>query len=424
MPKLKREEVVTLNVLKEKGQSQSAIARTLGVTEGAVRYHVRRRRQGATDGRSEKRFKAEAVDPAIEFWFQTHGGVGESAGRPASVLALYEWLASEHGYQGSYQSVLRYIRVKYPRPRLRPYRRVETPAGAMAQVDWGEFSIDVGDGPQKLYGFVLVLCHSRKEVVIWSRRMDQLSWHRCHNEALRRIEGVPAVIRIDNLKTGVGRGAGPWGELNPAYRSYARAVGFHIDPCLPRSPEHKGKVENKVGAIRRRLAVEQRCFDSQAELQRYSDEQLEAWDRRRRCPATGESVEASWRAEQAALRPLPLLPEVFDVAVTRPVHRDCTVQFEDRTYSVPFVLCGLLVEVRGCAESIQIVHDGRLVAEHPRGTAERIVLDPSHYEGSGDERVAPPTPLGRLGRRLGQILAQPVEQRPLDLYATLAEVAR
>jgi hypothetical protein len=52
------------------------------------------------------------------------------------------------------------------------------------------------------------------------------------------------------------------------------------------------------------------------------------------------------------------------------------------------------------------------------------VLDPAHYEGPGDERVAPPVPLGRMGRRLQEIVMQPVEQRPIDLYAALAGVAR
>ena len=45
--------------------------------------------------------------------------------------------------------------------------------------------------------------------------------------------------------------------------------------------------------------------------------------------------------------PLPVLPEPFDLAVTRTVQRDCTVNFEGRSYSVPFVLTGLAVEVRG-----------------------------------------------------------------------------
>jgi hypothetical protein len=35
-----------------------------------------------------------------------------------------------------------------------------------------------------------------------------------------------------------------------------------------------------------------------------------------------------------------------------------------------------------------------------------------------------PVPLGKMGQRLQEIIQQPVEQRPLDLYAALAEVAR
>jgi hypothetical protein len=49
--------------------------------------------------------------------------------------------------------------------------------------------------------------------------MGQLAWHHAHNEAFRRIGGIPAVLRIDNLKTAIARGAGPWGRINPADRS-------------------------------------------------------------------------------------------------------------------------------------------------------------------------------------------------------------
>ena len=59
-------------------------------------------------------------------------------------------------------------------------------------------------------------------------------------------------------------------------------------------------------------------------------------------PATGDSVYATWQAERPRLRALPLLPEPFDVAVMRPVYRDCTVYFENRQYAVPFALVGRL----------------------------------------------------------------------------------
>ena len=423
-PKLTPEERVTLVVLKHKGQSNTRIAQTLGVSEAAVRYHLRR--QGTADGRHHKPRKADALSQAIDHWVLVNhpAATGGDPERPVNVQALYDWLRQEYRYDGSYKSVVRFVRAHYPRPRLRPYRRVETPPGAQAQVDWGEFSgLDVGDGPQTLYAFVVVLSHSRKEVVIWCRRMDQLSWHHAHNEAFRRLGGIAAVLRIDNLKTGVARGAGPWGEVNVAYLAYARAVGFHVDACLPRCPEHKGKVENKVRFVKRRLRLA-RPFANLADLQAQTDEQLAHSDGRRLCPATGLTVEQSWRAEQARLRPLPVLPEAFDVVATRTAQRDCTVSFEGRTYSVPFRLCGLPVEVHGCAGAVQVWHDGRVVAEHPRHTQERLLIDPSHYDGPGDDRVAPPVPLGRMGRKLQEILELPVEQRPLDLYAALAEVAR
>lgn len=52
------------------------------------------------------------------------------------------------------------------------------------------------------------------------------------------------------------------------------------------------------------------------------------------------------------------------------------------------------------------------------------MIDPAHYEGRSTLRVIAPTPLGRLGRRLQELAAMPVERRPIDLYAALAEVAR
>jgi transposase len=416
-PKLTPEAIVTLQVLKDKGQAQTQIAQVLGITEGAVRYHLRR--HGQQDGRKKKPRKAAPLAQAIDHWVVQHrpGAQGDDPDRPINVQALYDWLHSEHGYGGSYKSVLRFVRARYPKPRLRPFRRVEAPPGAQAQVDWGEFAgLDIGEGPQVLYGFVLVLAHSRKEVLIWCRRMDQLAWHHAHSAAFQRLGGIPAVVRIDNLKTGIVRGAGPWGQVNEAYRSYARALGFHSDACLPRCPEDKGKVENKVGVLKRRLRLQGQTFDGLAGLQLWTDAELASWDQRRLCPATGLTVEASWQAEQARLRPLPaVLPVPFDVAVTRTVQRDCTVSFEGRVYSVPFVLCGRAVEVRGGAEVVQVCHGGRVVAEHPRHSRQRLLLDPAHYDGPGDDRVAPPVPLGKLGRRLQEIVAQPVEQRPLDL---------
>ncbi len=419
--RLRREEVVTIGVLSEKGQSKSSIARTLGVVEGTVRYHLRRAESGATDRRGNKDRKASKVSDVIGFWMEARQGDK----RPCNVMELYEHLVDEHGYEGSYKSILRWVRAQYPRPKVRTYRRVETPPGAQSQTDWAEYpSVDIGGGPEPLHAFVMVLSHSRMPAVVWSRRKDQLSWLTCHNATYRRLNGVAAVNRIDNERTAVARGAGCWGDINETYRAYARAVGFHIDACQPREANAKGKVEAKVRLTRFRANPIHRCFDGLEHLQEWTDRRMRDWAKRARCPATGLPVYESWLREQEHLAAVPVLPEPFDIAVTRNVYPDCTVPFEGRSYAVPFRYFDRQVEVRGCAGKVQIWADGRVQAEYERHTETRILIDPRCYEGEATETVLPPPPLGRMGRKLQEIFDMPVESRPVDLYAALAEVAR
>lgn len=420
--RLRREEVVTIEVLAERGQSKSEIARALGVTEGTVRYHLKHHGDCSEDGRKDKPRLAEAVAGIIDVWVERQ----RDGDRPVNVRDLYDHLVDDHDYAGSYKSVLRYMRAKYPKPPMRTYRRVEKPPGAQVQTDWAEYpGIDVGRGPERLHAFMMVLSHSRKTVMVWSRTEDQLGWLWCHNEAFRRLCGIAAVNRVDNVKTAVVRGAGAWGVLNETYRTYARMLGFHIDPCQPRAANAKGKVEAKVRLSRLRAGPGARRYDGLAHLQAWSDARLETWAKQAVCPATGRKVQDSWEAEVPLLSPLPmLLPEPFDVVVTRPVHRDCMVHFEDRQYPVPFQYVGRRVEVRGCAGKVQIAADGKVLREYERHTPERVLVDPTCYEGQATADVLPPLPLGRMGRRLQELFEMPVQARPIDLYAALAEVAR
>jgi hypothetical protein len=203
-------------------------------------------------------------------------------------------------------------------------------------------------------------------------------------------------------------------------------MGFHVDACEARCPERKGKTERRVG-VWKRLAVAGRAFDGLAGLQGWTDALLGDDARRWICPATGRTVAESWDAEKPTLRPLPaLLPEPFDTVRTAPVHKDCTVRFEGRSYVVPFAYVGRRVEVRGCSGTVQVLdpQTAAVLVAYPRHTAERLLIDPACYEGRGTDRVLPPKPLGRMARRLQEIAAIPVQARPIDLFAALAEVAR
>src|ERR1700752_1446997 len=102
--RLRREEVMTIEVLHERGLSNRAIARQLGVHEHAVRYRLARQAAGRRDGGADKPFAAGPWAEAIAYWMNGAAAAGMN-GR-----ALYEWLVAEHGYRGTYKASQRYVR--------------------------------------------------------------------------------------------------------------------------------------------------------------------------------------------------------------------------------------------------------------------------------------------------------------------------
>ena len=333
---------------------------------------------------------------------------------------------AEHGYDGSLRSVQRFWAKHYPAPAIRARRRVETPPGVQAQADWAHFpQVVIGGEVKNLIAFKMVLSHSRKDAIVWSESKDMLSWLGCHSEAFRRLGGVPATVRIDNEKTAIVRGAGTWGLINKSYRRYAMTLRFHVDACPPRQPQCKGKIERRVRD--QRFAIDPRRYpwSSLEDLQQWTDAQLTARSNQLVCPATGLTVAESWAAERPKLTPLPeVLPEPFDDVGVRMVGIDCLVAFEGRQYSVPFAHIGERVEVRGCARTVQILKDCRVLAVHQRHTPARLVMDPAHYDGTSTPRVVAPPPLGRMGAKIMELATASVAHRSIEYYAALAEVAR
>ncbi len=420
--RLRREEIVTIGVLAEHGEANTVIARQLGVTESTVRYHRRRLDGGVEDGRRKQEFRAAGHAAAIDLWVRRC----EEERQGVNVVDLHRHLVETAGYSGSCRNLRRYVRSVYGPPRIRAFRRVETPPGAQTQTDWAEYpAARVRGAERSLHAFVMVLSHSRGPAVVWSEGENEVSWLRCHNEAFRRLGGVAAVNRVDNAKTAVATGAGAWGVIHPAYRAYARSMGFHVDACAPRAPHEKGKVEAKARLTRLVLDPTGKDFGSLEELQQFTDARIERWAASAVCPATGTTVAAAWEAERALLRSLPaFLPEPFDVVARRPVHKDCMVRFEGRQYAVPFCCVGRHVEVRGCAAKVQVLFEDAVVVEYRRGTAERILIDPRCYAGESTDRVIAPPPLGRMGLRIAEIAKEGAPTRSIDFYARLMEVAR
>ena len=90
---------MTIKTLAAKGMPKRRIARELSLSEGTVRYHLRRLAAGANDGRARQQCRASAYRAAIDHWLEQHGAA------PTNVAALHDWLVAKHGYPGSLRSV-------------------------------------------------------------------------------------------------------------------------------------------------------------------------------------------------------------------------------------------------------------------------------------------------------------------------------
>ncbi len=90
--KLTKKEVVTIEVLRQTGETNQDIAARLGITEGAVRYHLKRQADKARDGRTkpsliEERHLVEVVDQ----WYADQLA-SLPQGRPPNLHVLWSYL--------------------------------------------------------------------------------------------------------------------------------------------------------------------------------------------------------------------------------------------------------------------------------------------------------------------------------------------
>src|SRR6266545_689209 len=102
-----------------------------------------------------------------------------------------------------------------------------------------------------------VLLTQRAELVF-----DQsvATWLRLHRVAFEFFGGVPRRVVLDNLRAAIVHAALYDPEVQRSYRECAEHYGFLIAPCRPRTPEHKGKVEQGGVHYVKRNALAGRAF--------------------------------------------------------------------------------------------------------------------------------------------------------------------
>ena len=296
-----------------------------------------------------------------------------------SAQRIYQDLVLEHGFDGSYESVKRYVKKLDDAGEL-PFRRIESAPGMEVQVDYGTGAriYDKNGKFRKTHLFRIVLSCSRKGYSEACYAQDTESFIRALENAFRSFGGVPECIVPDNLKAAVLKPDLYDPELNPKLRDFARHYGTCIMPCKVATPEHKGKVENSVNYVQEN-ALKGRKFSS---LQEQNDF-LRNWERnvadKRIHGTTKRQVARMFEEEKPFLKPLPT--SIFEVftEVRRKVHRDGHVEVKGSYYSVPAEYVRREIWVRYTNSMIRIYnHRMQEIALHVRVEAGRFSTQQSH----------------------------------------------
>jgi transposase len=286
---------------------------------------------------------------------------------------IWQDLRDEYGFEGSYQSVKRYIhKLGKSHPDL--IERLECPPGEEAQVDFGAGAWVIGDDRRRRrpHVFRITLSFSRKgySEVVW--RQNTESFIRALENAFRAFGGVPQTLCIDNLKAAVTRADWYDPELHPKITSFCEHYGTVILPTRPYTPRHKGKIESGIKYVKNN-ALKGRVFRSLAE----QNEFLRHWEASvadgRIHGTTRQQVRKLFEErEKEALKPLPggLFPLYQEAP--RSVHRDGYVEVAKAYYKVPPEHIGHKVWVRWDDRLVRIYDRNfepiRTLARKPPGT--------------------------------------------------------
>lgn len=357
--KIRVDEVEFIIKMKKLEYSNCEIARKLRVSEGAIRYRVKRHLSGKKDGRKEK---ASALDRYYALMKQWEEDYSDEYHRPA-MKTLFECLQKDYGYKGSYDAFRRYLGKHFSGFHGRVTRiRMETPPGALTFVDWKEdVAVQMGGWGQwiKVQVLCMSLGFSRKPVVIFCEKKDLASFIHGHQEGFRKLGGLPEVVRTDCLKSAVLQWRGNKSVLNERYERYMKGLGVEVFPARPGEPEDKGKMEKRIRDIFSRLDLRNQVFADMADLQRRADEAIEQLEGTWRSGATGRSVRESFAYERGYLKPLPeyfpLIP--LEERRTR-VRMDGTVFFGGNYYQVKGVYRGHEVLCVNTGHEVIIYHEG------------------------------------------------------------------
>ena len=400
--------------MRSKGMAKKGIARELGLDIKTVR------KWSGTVWKPQRRQREEPELARYDGWIRKRfPEVGYNA------KVLYRELG-EQGYDGSYESVKRYVRPL--REAAQPEAataRYETAPGAQAQVDWGILGVWIGEAKIKIHLFVMVLGYSRRIFARGYLHEKLGNLLDGHEAAFGHFGGRTETILYDNPRTIVTSKDEASGhvEWNRRFKDRMDFYGVEVKLCRYYRAQTKGKVESGVKYVKRN-ALAGRRFDTIEELNTWlstwaltiADERVHGTTHE----IPRERFERDERMKMIAVDRRPPTRECR--TLRRQVGTDAYVAIETNRYPVPYGWCRAEVEVQLSETEVRIVHDKEWIAYEREAGRHRVV----HWDGAprraersdrpapmaGDPPQYDPAWLASIGQ---------VNTRTLDAYAAVTE---
>ncbi|MBR1685970.1 MAG: IS21 family transposase [Clostridia bacterium] len=287
--------------------------------------------------------------------------------------------------------------------------RMEHKPGRVVEYDWAGSTMKytAPDGTSvKMYLFVAVLPYSRLFYANAYPDMKLANWCDAVCNAFEYFEGVPEIMRPDNLKTAIIQHNREQIILQKDFRELSDHYNSAVIPTGVREPTHKSAAESTVREVECWIigTLRKKQFFSVQEVQDAIQEEVKKRNDTYSPSLYSTPKDLFEKEERAHLKPLP--PTRFSRSnwQTGTVPNDYMVKFGKNSYSVPYTYVGKPYEAREKNGMVEIYSDTvlitthRYVEEHQRN----VIVKQEHRPKNHQEVVNyTPEKLREYGQRVG-----------------------
>lgn len=374
-------QIHSIRTLRQRGFSERAISKMLGVNRRTVRKYLEME-VVEVEPRMRVRMPRPApkMDPwkaIIATWLEEDRSVPRKQRRTAR--RMHQELQRLYGADVSEVTVRRYVRQLKQEWAKRAYVPLEFRRGEMAQADFGHAVVEI-DGKKALWPFFalrLMASGARFCMLLPNEKLESLLAGLV--AGLEFLGGVPEKVMFDNPSTIVRKILAEGKRLlTPEFRALCAHYGFEAEFANPAAGNEKGGVESLVAWAEQNLFSPIPKARSFHEMNALLQAQLLEHAKTAKL-ADGTLVLDRWEAEQQAMGQLPRVP--FPACRTRFVRVDKTLlcQYDGARYSAPPQYAEKPLTLKAFWDRIELEDRGTRVAVHARQPKGGISLQLEHY---------------------------------------------